>query len=68
MYTLQSIKDGDFMRQFTVELDEMACKWLEHISELTGKPVESVIASVISNQVIALEDSVFKSFADSECD
>ena len=59
---------GDFMRQFTVELDEMACKWLEHISELSGKPIESIIASGIYNQVIALEDNAFKSFTDSECE
>ena len=52
------------MRQFTIELDEMACKWLEHISELTGKSVEGVIESVVSNQIISLEDSAFKAFAD----
>ncbi|MCL2402041.1 MAG: hypothetical protein FWC90_05290 [Oscillospiraceae bacterium] len=54
------------MRQFTIELDEMVCKWLEHISELTGKPIESVIANGIYNQVVVLEDNIFKSFTDSE--
>ena len=54
------------MRQFTIELDEMVCKWLEHISELTGKPVESIIASGIYNQVIAFEDNVFNAFTESE--
>ena len=54
------------MRQFTIELDEMVCKWLEHISELTGKSVESLIAGGIGNMMIAFEDGVFKAFADSE--
>jgi len=54
------------MKQFTIELDEMVCKWLEYISQLTGKPIESIIATGIYNQVIALEDSAFKSFADLE--
>ena len=54
------------MRKFTIELDEMACKWLEHISELTGKSVESLITGGISNMMIAFEDDVFKAFADSD--
>ena len=54
------------MRQFTIELDEMVCKWLEHISQLTGKPIESLISSGIGNLVIAFEDDVFKAFADSD--
>ena len=54
------------MRQFTVELDEMICKWLEHISELTGRPVESLISSGTGNLMISFEDDVFKAFGDSE--
>ena len=50
------------MRKFTIELDEMICKWLEHISEITGKPVEELIAIGIYNQVIAVEDRAFKAF------
>ena len=53
------------MRQFTIELDEMICKWLEHISELTGKSIESLISSGIGNLMISFEDDVFKAFADS---
>ena len=54
------------MQQFTIELDEVACKWLEHISERTGKSIEQIIADGIYNQVSALEDSVFRSFTYSE--
>jgi len=54
------------MKQFTIELDEMTCKWLEHISELTREPVESLIANGIYQQVAAVEDSVFKAFTYSE--
>ena len=54
------------MRQFTIELDEMVCKWLEHISDLTGKPIETVIADGIYKQVSTVEDGVFKSFSYSE--
>jgi len=53
---------GD-MKQFTVELDEMICKWLEHISEVTGEPVEKLIANGIYSQIATLEDSVFKGFS-----
>ena len=56
------------MRQFTIELDEMVCKWLEHISELSGNPIESVIANGIYKQVVACEDYVFQSFTDSDCE
>ena len=50
------------MRQFTVELDEMVCKWLNHISEVTGESVEKLIANGIYHQVVALEDGVFNAF------
>jgi len=33
------------MKKFTIELDEMICKWLEHISEVTGESVETLIAN-----------------------
>ena len=41
------------MRKFTIELDEMVCKWLEHIADVTGKPIEVVIAERINNKVVA---------------
>jgi len=68
MYSLQNEKIGEVipMRQFTIELDEVVCKWLEHISERTGKSIEHIIASGIYNQVSTFEDSVFKSFTYSE--
>ena len=52
------------MRQVTVELDEMVYKWLEHISEITGKPIESLISSGIGNLIIAFEVDVFKAFTE----
>jgi len=53
------------MAKFTIELDEIACKWLAHISELTGKPIERAIESVVYQQIIAIEDNVFRSFTGS---
>jgi len=50
------------MKQFTVEFDAITCKWLEHIAELTGKSIESVIADGIYNQNATFEDSICKSF------
>ena len=52
------------MKQFTIELGEMTCKWLEHISALTDTPVEKVIAIGVENVVIALEEDAFKAFTD----
>ncbi|MCL2857055.1 MAG: hypothetical protein FWE19_04930 [Oscillospiraceae bacterium] len=54
------------MKQFTVEFDEMTCKWLVHIAELTGKSVEGVIVDGIHNQLVAFEDGICKSFTYSE--
>ena len=50
------------MKQFTVELDEIVCKWLEHISEVTGETVECIISNGIFNHVAALDDKVSKAF------
>jgi len=54
------------MRQFTIGLDEIACKWLEHISELSGQSIENLIASGIGNLIIDFEDDIFKTFSDSK--
>ena len=54
------------MRQFTVELDDMVCKWLNHISEVTRESVEKLIANGIYHQVVALEDGVFNAFCGHE--
>ena len=54
------------MQKFTVELDEAICKWLVHISEVTGKTVESVIADGIYNQIVTYEDRIYKDFGYSE--
>ena len=54
------------MRRFTIELDEVVCKWLEHISELTGTPIEAIIANGIGNQIANLEDNAFQVFMYSE--
>ena len=54
------------MNQFTVELDDMVCKWLSHISEITGKSEEKIISDGIYNQVSALEEKMSKSFTYSD--
>lgn len=51
------------MRKFTVELDEMVCRWLEHISEVTGESIENLISNGIYHQVTVLEDNVCKVFS-----
>jgi len=53
---------GYFMRQFTIELDEMTCIWLEHISQLKNEPIEKLIAKGVSNRILKLEDEAFKFF------
>lgn len=42
----------------TVEFDDMVSKWLSHISEITGKSTERIIADGIYNQVSALEEKM----------
>ena len=51
------------MKKYTIELDEMVCKWLEHISEVTGEPVEILIANGVYHHVTGIEDSVYKAFS-----
>ena len=54
------------MRKFTIELEEMACKWMEHVSEVTGTSVERVIENAVYNQIAAIERSVLESFTDTD--
>lgn len=54
------------MKEFTVKFDDMVCKWLAHISEVTGKPIERLIVDGIYNQVSALEEKMSASFNYSE--
>ncbi|MDL2206994.1 hypothetical protein LJC33_08825 [Eubacteriales bacterium OttesenSCG-928-N13] len=54
------------MKQFTVELDEMVCCWLEHISKVTGETIEKIISNGIYHQVTMLEDDAVKMFTYSE--
>ena len=50
------------MKKFQIELDEMVCKWLEHIAEITGQSVEEVISNGIYQQVAGLEENAVKGF------
>jgi len=52
------------MEKFTIELEEMACKWMEHIADVTGKSIEQAIESAVYKQIIAIEESVRSSFTD----
>ena len=54
---------GELMKKFEIELDEMICKWLEHIADITAQPIESVIANGIYQQVSKLEELADKAFA-----
>ena len=51
------------MRKITIELDEMACKWLDYISELTGSPAEDVLVNGFYRQIIDIEARVFETFS-----
>ena len=55
-------REPENMKQFTIELDEMVCKWLLHIAEVTGETVENIISNGIFHQVERLEESAVKSF------
>jgi len=50
------------MREVTIELEELVCKWLDHISEVTGKPVEEIIVNGLYNHMNTIEESVHKAF------
>ena len=54
------------MKQFTVELDEMVCKWLAHIAEVTGETIEKIISNGVYHQVTMLEDDAVKMFTYSD--
>ena len=51
------------MKQFKIELDEMVHKWLVHIAEVTGQPIENIISNAVYQQVASLEESATKLFA-----
>lgn len=53
---------GEVVKQFTVELDDTVCKWLEHIAQVTGESTEKIIANGIFHQVSNLENSIYKTF------
>ena len=57
---------GENVKQFQIELEEVAYQWLAHIAEVTGQSIENVIANGIYEQVAGLEECVNKSFADHE--
>ncbi|MCL2564287.1 MAG: hypothetical protein FWE24_00555 [Defluviitaleaceae bacterium] len=50
------------MKQFQIELDEMVCRWLEHIAETTGQSIENVISNGIYQQIANLEETAMKAF------
>ena len=54
------------MKQYTVELDEMVCCWLEHISKVTGESVEKIISNGIFHLIARLENGVVQSFSYNE--
>ena len=56
------MQGGEIVKQLTIELDEMVCKWLMHISEVTGKSIEKVIADGVYNQVSAIEEKMCMTF------
>ena len=52
----------DDMKQFTIDFDEVAYKWLEHIADVTGKSIEKVIIDGIYNQIVELEKKTSELF------
>lgn len=54
------------MKQYTIELEEVVCSWLEHIARITGESIESIIANRICHQIEVLEDDIVKKFTYTE--
>lgn len=54
------------MKQFTIQLDDTICIWLEHISALTNEPIEKLIANGVYSQIAMVEDSIVKVFTYNE--
>ena len=50
------------MKEFTIQLDDMACKWLEHISAVTGESAERVISNGLYHQMTKIEDDILNVF------
>lgn len=50
------------MKQFTIELDDIVCTWLEHISALTDEPLEKLIANSVCNKISMVEDDIVNVF------
>lgn len=50
------------MKQFTIELDDNICIWLEHISALTNEPIEKLIANSVYSQIATGEDGIVEVF------
>jgi len=50
------------MKQFQIELDEVVCRWLEHIAEVTGQSIEEVISNGICQQIALLEEKAVEAF------
>lgn len=54
------------MKQFTIDLDDTICIWLEHISALTNEPIEKLIANSVYSQIATVEDGIVKVFTYNE--
>lgn len=54
------------MKEFTIELDDTICAWLEHISSVTDEPIEKLIANGIYNQIAMVEEGIVKGFTFNE--
>ncbi len=50
------------MKQFTIELDDTICIWLEHISALANEPIEKLIANSVYSQIATVEDGIVEVF------
>lgn len=54
------------MKEFTIELEEVVCSWLEHIAKITGESIETIIANRIYHQIEVLKDDIVKKFTYNE--
>jgi len=52
------------MKQYTIEFDDVTHKWLEHISNVTGRTIDELIADGISKLIITHEDDIHSTFLD----
>ncbi len=54
------------MKQFTIELEDSLCAWMEHVALITGEPIEKLIVDRLYRTVNDWEISIYDAFGVNE--